>query len=128
MSNQRHWAEPVRRYIEGCLAGKDGPRAKDFNMRWVASMVAEVHRIMSRGGVFLYPWDAREPERAGKLRLMYEANPMALVVEQAGGAASDGTQPILDVAPVALHQRIGVVLGSKEEVELVVAHHRVETA
>jgi fructose-1,6-bisphosphatase I len=128
MSNQRHWAEPVRRYIDACLAGKDGPRAKDFNMRWVASMVAEVHRILTRGGVFLYPWDAREPERAGKLRLMYEANPMALLVEQAGGAASDGTQPILDVAPQALHQRIGVVLGSKEEVELVVAHHRVEAA
>jgi fructose-1,6-bisphosphatase I len=128
MSNRRHWAEPVRRYIDACLAGRDGPRAKDFNMRWVASMVAEVHRIMTRGGVFLYPWDAREPDRAGKLRLMYEANPMALLVEQAGGAASDGTQPILDIAPTALHQRVGVVLGAREEVDLIVAHHRVEAA
>ena len=123
MSNRRHWAEPVRRYVEEMLAGKTGPRDKDFNMRWVAAMVADVHRILSRGGVFLYPWDGREPDRPGKLRLMYEANPLGLVVEQAGGAASDGTGAILDIAPGSLHQRVGVVLGSTEEVERVVAHH-----
>ena len=119
MSNQRHWAEPVRRYIDGCLQGKDGPRGKDFNMRWVAAMVADVHRILMRGGVFLYPWDAREPNRAGKLRLMYEGNPMALLVEQAGGkATTDGRQPILDVQPSELHQRIAVALGSANEIDV----------
>ncbi len=123
MSNQRHWAAPVRRYIDDALAGRTGPRSKDFNMRWVAAMVADVHRILNRGGVFLYPWDRREPDRAGKLRLMYEANPLGWVVEQAGGAASDGRQPILDIAPTSLHQRVSVVLGSAEEVERVVAHH-----
>ena len=123
MSNQRHWAEPVRRYVDGLLAGASGARGKDFNMRWVAAMVADVHRILCRGGVFLYPWDRREPDRAGKLRLMYEANPLGLVVEQAGGAASDGRGPILDVEPATLHQRVGVVLGSAEEVAQVVAQH-----
>lgn len=119
MSNQRHWAEPVRRYIDGCLQGKDGPRGKDFNMRWVAAMVADVHRILMRGGVFLYPWDAREPNRAGKLRLMYEGNPMALLVEQAGGkATTDGRQPILDIQPSELHQRIAVALGSANEIDV----------
>ena len=122
MSNQRHWAEPVRRYIDGCLQGKDGPRGKDFNMRWVAAMVADVHRILMRGGVFLYPWDAREPNRAGKLRLMYEGNPMALLVEQAGGkATTDGVQPILDVQPEQLHQRIPVALGSANEIDALAA-------
>ncbi|MDB5457787.1 MAG: fructose 1,6-bisphosphatase [Caulobacter sp.] len=121
MSNQRHWAEPVRRYIDGCLRGKDGPRGKNFNMRWVASMVADVHRILMRGGVFLYPWDAREPDRAGKLRLLYEANPMALIVERAGGKATDGQTAILDLQPVKLHQRAPVVLGSANEVDQVVA-------
>ena len=123
MSNQRHWAAPVKRYIEEVLAGRTGPRGRDFNMRWVAAMVADVHRILSRGGVFLYPWDQREPDRPGKLRLMYEANPLAWVVEQAGGQASDGASPILDVKPTSLHQRVGVVLGSAEEVERIVAHH-----
>ena len=123
MSNQRHWAAPVRRYIDDALAGRAGPRAKDFNMRWVAAMVADVHRILNRGGVFLYPWDSREPDRPGKLRLMYEANPLGWVVEQAGGRASNGRQPILDIAPTSLHQRVSVVLGSAEEVERVVAHH-----
>ncbi len=123
MSNQRHWAAPVRRYIEEVLAGRTGPRGKDFNMRWVAAMVADVHRILSRGGVFLYPWDSREPDRPGKLRLMYEANPLGFVVEQAGGAASDGAGPVLDIEPHTLHQRVSVVLGSAEEVERVVAHH-----
>jgi fructose-1,6-bisphosphatase I len=115
-SNARHWAEPVKRYVEACLAGESGPRGKNFNMRWVASMVADVHRILMRGGVFLYPWDAREPDRAGKLRLMYEANPMAMLVEQAGGAAFDGFGLILDARPTGLHQRISVMLGSKNEV------------
>ena len=124
MSNQRHWAEPVRRYVDEMLAGRTGPRGKDFNMRWVAAMVADVHRILNRGGVFLYPWDQRQPDRPGRLRLMYEANPLGFVVEQAGGRASDGHEPILDIAPHSLHQRVGVVLGSAEEVERVIAHHQ----
>jgi fructose-1,6-bisphosphatase I len=123
MSNQRHWAPPVARYIDECLAGRDGPRGKDFNMRWVASMVADVHRIITRGGVFLYPWDKREPEKPGKLRLLYEANPMSFVVEQAGGAATSGTQRIMDIAPTKLHERVAVVLGSRNEVERVAAYH-----
>ncbi|CAN7384228.1 class 1 fructose-bisphosphatase [Phenylobacterium sp. LjRoot219] len=122
-SNMRHWAAPVRRYIDECLAGETGPRGKNFNMRWVAAMVADVHRIMMRGGVFLYPWDAREPNRAGKLRLMYEANPMALLVEQAGGAAFDGFGATLDCQPVSLHQRVSVMLGSKAEVEYIARLH-----
>jgi fructose-1,6-bisphosphatase I len=121
MSNQRHWAEPVRRYIDGCLAGKTGPRGKNFNMRWVASMVADVHRILMRGGIFLYPWDAREPDKPGKLRLLYEANPMSLIVERAGGKATDGKTAILDLQPTKLHQRVPVVLGSANEVDQVVA-------
>jgi fructose-1,6-bisphosphatase I len=123
MSNQRHWAPPVTRYIDECLAGMDGPRGKDFNMRWVASMVADVHRIMTRGGVFLYPWDKREPDKPGKLRLMYEANPMAFLVEQAGGVASNGSQRIMDITPGKLHERVSVILGSKNEVHLAVSYH-----
>jgi fructose-1,6-bisphosphatase I len=123
MSNMRHWAAPVKRYIDECLAGKEGPRGKDFNMRWVASMVADVHRIMTRGGVFLYPWDQREPDKPGKLRLMYEANPMAFLIEQAGGAATNGRQRILDVVPGKLHERVSVVLGSKNEVQRVTDYH-----
>jgi fructose-1,6-bisphosphatase I len=123
MSNMRHWAPPVKRYIDECLAGKEGPRGKDFNMRWIASMVADVHRILTRGGVFMYPWDKREPEKPGKLRLMYEANPMAFLVEQAGGAATNGQQRILDVTPTKLHERVSVILGSKNEVERVTAYH-----
>ncbi|MEZ6030608.1 MAG: class 1 fructose-bisphosphatase [Hyphomonadaceae bacterium] len=117
MSNMRHWADPVRAYVDECLAGETGPRAKNFNMRWIASMVADVHRILSRGGVFMYPWDKREPNKPGKLRLMYEANPMSMLCEQAGGKAFDGKQAILDVIPAGLHQRVSVMLGSKEEVE-----------
>ena len=123
MSNQRHWAEPVTRYIGECLQGKDGPRGKDFNMRWVASMVADVHRILSRGGVFLYPWDQREPDKPGKLRLMYEANPMAFIVEQAGGLATNGHERILDIVPAKLHQRVSVMLGSAAEVRRVTEYH-----
>lgn len=123
MSNMRHWAPPVRRYIDECLQGKDGPRGKDFNMRWVASMVADVHRILVRGGIFMYPWDKREPNKPGKLRLMYEANPMAWLVEQAGGAATNGQQRILDIQPSQLHERVSVILGSKNEVERVTSYH-----
>ncbi len=123
MSNMRHWDEPVKRYIAECLQGKDGPRGKDFNMRWIASMVADVHRILTRGGVFMYPWDKREPEKPGKLRLMYEANPMGWLVEQAGGAATNGTQRILDIVPTKLHERVSVILGSKNEVERVTSYH-----
>jgi fructose-1,6-bisphosphatase I len=123
MSNMRHWAPPVKRYIDECLAGAEGPRGKDFNMRWIASMVADVHRILTRGGVFMYPWDKREPEKAGKLRLMYEANPMGWLVEQAGGAATNGQQRILDIQPTKLHERVSVILGSKNEVERVTRYH-----
>jgi len=123
MSNQRHWAEPVAAYVEDCLAGKDGPRGKDFNMRWIASMVADVHRILNRGGVFMYPWDKREPNRAGKLRLLYEANPLGLVVERAGGMITNAYEPILDIQPTALHQRVSVVLGAAEEVTRITAAH-----
>ena len=121
MSNMRNWGAPVRRYIDECLAGKTGVRGKDFNMRWVASMVADVFRILSRGGIFMYPRDAKHKE--GRLRLMYEANPMAFIVEQAGGAATDGKARILDIQPTALHQRIGVIIGSKNEVARVTSYH-----
>ena len=124
MSNMRHWAPPMKRYIDECLAGQDGVRGKNFNMRWIASMVADVHRILCRGGIFIYPWDQREPEKAGKLRLMYEANPMGFIVEQADGAATNGQQRILDIAPDTLHQRVSVMLGSKNEVERVTRYHQ----
>ena len=123
MSNMRHWDAPVRRYVDECLAGKDGPRGKDFNMRWVASMVADVHRILTRGGIFLYPWDKREPEKPGKLRLMYEANPMGWLIQQAGGGVSNGRQCILDIQPAKLHERVSVILGSKNEVERVITYY-----
>jgi len=123
MSNARHWEAPVRQYIDECLLGSQGPRGKDYNMRWVASMVSDVHRILQRGGIFLYPRDDREPDKPGKLRLMYEANPMALLVEQAGGSATNGQQRILDITPTALHQRVAVILGSSEEVAYATALH-----
>ena len=122
-SNQRFWEKPVQRYVAECLAGEAGPRARDFNMRWVASMVAEVHRTFSRGGVFLYPRDTKEPRKPGRLRLMYEAAPMAFLVEQAGGGAVTGTQQLLDVVPDTLHQKVPVILGSRDEVELIVRYH-----
>jgi fructose-1,6-bisphosphatase I len=124
MSNMRHWDAPVKRYIDECLAGKEGPRGKDFNMRWVASMVTDVHRILTRGGVFMYPWDKREPEKPGKLRLLYEANPMAFLIEQAGGMATNCRERIMDVQPSKLHERVSVVLGSKNEVQRVTDYHR----
>jgi len=124
MSNQRHWEAPMQAYAGELLAGNGGPRGKDFNMRWIASMVADVHRILTRGGIFIYPLDSKTPGNAGKLRLLYEANPMGLLVEQAGGAASTGRTAILDVAPTQLHQRVPVFLGSKREVEYAVRLHR----
>jgi len=123
-SNQRFWDAPVRRYINECLQGKEGPRGKDFNMRWVASMVAEVHRILTRGGIFLYPIDSKIRDKGGKLRLMYEANPMSFIVEQAGGASSTGRERIMSLQPKGLHQRVPVILGSKNEVEQVVRYHK----
>ncbi|ARN73486.1 class 1 fructose-bisphosphatase [Oceanicoccus sagamiensis] len=123
MSNQRFWAEPMQRYIGDLLAGSDGPREKNFNMRWVAAMVADVHRILCRGGLFTYPWDNREPNKPGKLRLMYEANPMGMLVEQAGGLAYTDTGPILDVQPEQIHQRVPVILGAANEVATCVAYH-----
>ena len=122
-SNARHWYKPVQRYISELNAGKTGPRGKDFNMRWIASMVADVHRILNRGGIFMYPADARDPGKPGKLRLMYEANPMAFIVEQAGGAATNGQQRIMEIQPESLHQRVAVFLGSKNEVERVTSYH-----
>jgi fructose-1,6-bisphosphatase I len=127
-SYQRHWDDPVRRYIDECLAGEDGPRGKNFNMRWVASMVAEVHRILTRGGIFMYPKDTKDPSKAGKLRLLYEANPMAFIVEQAGGAATTGRERILDLTPEGLHQRVPVILGSKTEVDTVTGYHHEKAA
>lgn len=123
-SNARWWEAPVQRYIGELVAGKSGAREKDFNMRWVGSMVADVHRILTRGGIFMYPKDTKDPTKPGKLRLMYEANPMAMIIEQAGGAATTGYQRILDVQPELLHQRVPVILGSKNEVERVTAYHQ----
>jgi len=123
-SNSRFWEAPVTRYVQECLAGKTGPRGKDFNMRWIASMVAEAHRILMRGGVFMYPRDTKDPSKAGRLRLLYEANPIGMLMEQAGGRASTGEVPMLDVQPTGLHQRIGLVFGSKNEVDRIERYHR----
>ena len=123
-SNERFWEEPVQRYVQECLQGKEGPRGENFNMRWVASMVAEVHRILIRGGVFMYPKDTKDPKKAGKLRLMYEANPMSFIVEQAGGLSSTGRERIMDIQPNGLHQRVPVILGSRNEVERIVSYHK----
>ena len=123
MSNQRHWEAPMQAYVADLLVGKEGPRGKDFNMRWIASMVADVHRILTRGGIFIYPWDRKDPSKAGKLRLMYEANPMSFLIEQAGGASSNGRTRMMEIAPTQLHQRVPVFLGSKDEVETAVRYH-----
>ena len=122
-SNQRHWENPVKRYIEELLAGKIGPREKDFNMRWVACMVGDIHRILCRSGIFMYPYDLKDPKKAGRLRLMYEANPMSMLIEQAGGASTTGRVRILDIEPTDLHQRVPVIIGSKNEVDLVTGYH-----
>ena len=122
-SNQRHWENPVKRYIEELLAGKTGPREKDFNIRWVACMVGDIHRILCRSGIFMYPYDLKDPKKAGRLRLMYEANPMSMLIEQAGGASTTGRVRILDIEPTDLHQRVPVIIGSKNEVDLVTGYH-----
>jgi len=122
-SNSRFWEAPIKRYVDECLAGKTGPRSKDFNMRWIASMVAEAHRILMRGGVFMYPKDSKDPSKPGRLRLLYEANPVGFIMEQAGGRASTGRQAMLTVQPTSLHQRIGLVFGSKNEVERIERYH-----
>ena len=122
-SNSRFWEPPIKRYVDECLAGKTGPRGKDFNMRWIASMVAEAHRILMRGGVFMYPRNTKDPSKAGRLRLMYEANPIGFLIEQAGGRSSTGHQPSLAVQPHELHQRIGLVFGSRHEVERIERYH-----
>ena len=122
MSNYRFWQEPVQRYIDECLQGTEGERHKDFNMRWVASMVAEVHRILVRGGIFMYPTDAKA--KTGKLRLMYEANPMSFIVEQAGGASTTGLQRVMEVNPTGIHQRVPIMLGSKNEIDRIASYHQ----
>jgi fructose-1,6-bisphosphatase I len=122
MSNYRFWQEPVQRYIDECLQGTEGERDKDFNMRWVASMVAEVHRILVRGGVFMYPSDAKA--KMGKLRLMYEANPMSFIVEQAGGGSTTGLQRVREVSPTGIHQRVPIMLGSKNEIDRITSYHQ----
>ena len=124
MSNTRHWQAPMQQYINELLAGDTGVRGKNYNMRWVASMVAEIHRILMRGGVFMYPQDKRDPSKPGKLRLMYEANPMSLILEQAGAAASNALENMLDIVPTGLHQRVAVIMGSREEVEYVGKLHQ----
>ena len=122
-SNERFWEPPVKRYVTECLAGRASVRGKDFNMRWIASLVAEVHRILVRGGLFMYPKDTKDLTKPGRLRLLYEANPMAMLVEQAGGSVSTGRQRMLEVQPTSLHQRVPVILGAKNEVERLEQYH-----
>ena len=122
-SNQRHWEAPVKRYIEELQVGKTSVREKDFNMRWVACMVGDIHRILCRSGIFLYPYDTKDPKKAGRLRLMYEANPMSMLMEQAGGASTTGRVRIMEIQPTELHQRVPVIIGSKNEVALVTHYH-----
>ena len=123
-SNERFWEPPVQRYVSECKNGKTDVRGRDFNMRWIASMVADIHRILMRGGVFMYPRDTKDPSKAGRLRLMYEANPMSMVIEQAGGLGSTGRERILDLQPNDIHQRVPVVIGSRNEVERIEKYHR----
>ena len=124
MSNQRFWEAPVKRYVDECVAGTEGPRGKNFNMRWIASLVADVYRILNRGGVFLYPYDIRQPDRPGRLRLMYEANPVAFIIEQAGGVCSNGRERIMDIKPSSIHQRVPLIFGSKNEVDRIIQYHQ----
>ena len=123
-SNHRHWDEPIRIYVDDCLAGSEGPRGEDFNMRWIASMVAEAHRVLARGGIYMYPGDLRDGYSRGRLRLIYEASPIAWLIEEAGGAASTGTERILDITPEAIHQRVPLIFGSRDEVERLDRYHR----
>ena len=122
-SNHRHWDEPIRIYIDDCLKGSEGPRGEDFNMRWIASMVAEAHRVLTRGGIYMYPGDLRDGYKHGRLRLIYEANPIAWLIEQAGGSASTGTERILDIVPAAVHQRVPLLFGSRDEVARLDRYH-----
>jgi fructose-1,6-bisphosphatase I len=124
MSNYRFWQAPIQHYIDECLQGSEGERGKDFNMRWVASMVAEIHRILIRGGVFMYPIDSKIKKNGGKIRLMYEANPMAMLVEQAGGLATTGKMRVMEINPSQLHQRVPVMMGSRNEVERIITYHK----
>ncbi|MFT4993167.1 MAG: fructose-1,6-bisphosphatase I [Paraglaciecola sp.] len=123
-SNQRHWEAPMQNYVADLLAGAEGPRGKDYNMRWVAAMVGDIHRVLSRGGIFMYPFDNRNPKMPGKLRLLYEANPMAFLMEQAGGVGDTGNGRIMEVMPTEIHQRVPVILGSKEEVEACLGYYK----
>ena len=123
MSNQRHWEEPIQNYVADLLAGDEGPRDKNYNMRWVAAMVGDIHRVLQRGGLFAYPYDNRDPKKPGKLRLLYEANPMSFLMEQAGGLSSTGKQRIMEIMPKEIHQRVPVIMGSKEEVEACLSYH-----
>lgn len=123
-SNQRHWEEPIQRYVSDLIAGSEGPREKDYNMRWVAAMVGDIHRVLCRGGIFMYPFDKRNPEMPGKLRLLYEANPMAFLVEQAGGLADTGSGRIMEVMPTEIHQRVPTIIGSKDEVEACISYYK----
>ena len=123
-SNQRHWQPAMQNYINDLMAGETGPRARNFNMRWIAAMVGDVHRVLCRGGIFTYPTDIKDPNKPNKLRLLYEANPMAMLIEQAGGIASTGTERIMDIQPDAIHQRVAVILGSKNEVETCLGYHK----
>jgi len=123
MSNQRFWLPQMQNYVADLLAGEEGPLGKRYNMRWIASMVAEIHRILTRGGIFMYPYDSREPQKPGKLRLMYEGNPMSMLIEQAGGKASTAFEDIVAVEPTSIHQRVSVVMGSADEVETVIRYH-----
>lgn len=123
-SNSRHWETPIKRYVRECQDGANGPRGRDFNMRWVAALVAEAHRILMRGGVYMYPRDRKDLAKAGRLRLLYEANPIGFLIEQAGGRASTGREPVLEIKPEGLHQRIGFVFGARAEVELIERYHR----
>jgi fructose-1,6-bisphosphatase I / sedoheptulose-1,7-bisphosphatase len=125
-SNSRFWEPAIKRYVDECLAGQTGPRGADFNMRWIASLVAETHRILMRGGVFMYPRDSKDPSKAGRLRLLYEANPISMLIEQAGGKATTGHKRLMDVKPDSLHQRIGFVFGSSEEVTRIESYHQAD--
>ncbi len=123
-SNQRHWQAPMQKYVADLLAGTEGPRGKDYNMRWVAAMVGDIHRVLRRGGIFAYPFDKRNPKKPGKLRLLYEANPMAFLTEQAGGLASTGNGRIMEIMPQEIHQRVPVIIGSKNEVEACLEYYK----